>query len=58
MQIDLDQQALHAHNLSATDVGNALARQNLITPVGTEKIGSYEYTVDLNDSPKSPARLQ
>ena len=52
VQIDLDQNALHAHNLSATDVGNALARQNLITPVGTEKIGSYEYTVDLNDSPK------
>jgi multidrug efflux pump subunit AcrB len=52
VQIDLDQHALHAHNLSANDVGNALARQNLITPVGTEKIGSYEYTVDLNDSPK------
>jgi multidrug efflux pump subunit AcrB len=31
----------------------ALARQNLITPVGTEKIGSYEYTIDLNDSPKA-----
>jgi multidrug efflux pump subunit AcrB len=52
VQIDLDQQALHAHNLSATDVGAALARQNLITPVGTEKIGPYEYTIDLNDSPK------
>src|SRR6202046_2275677 len=52
VQIDLDQHALHAHNLSAADVGNALARQNLITPVGTEKIASYEYTVDLNDSPK------
>jgi multidrug efflux pump subunit AcrB len=52
VQIDLDQNALHAHNLSATDVGNALARQNLITPVGTEKIGSYEYAIDLNDSPK------
>jgi multidrug efflux pump subunit AcrB len=52
VQIDLDQRALRAHNISANDVGNALARQNLITPVGTEKIGSYEYTVDLNDSPK------
>ena len=28
-------------------------RQNLITPVGTEKIGSYEYTIDLNDLPKA-----
>ena len=52
IQIDLDQNALRAHGLSATDVGNALARQNLITPVGTEKIGTYEYTIDLNDSPK------
>jgi len=53
VQIDLDQNALRAHSLSATDVGNALARQNLITPVGTEKIGSYEYIIDLNDSPKA-----
>jgi multidrug efflux pump subunit AcrB len=53
VQIDLDQNALRAHSLSATDVGSALARQNLITPVGTEKIGTYEYTIDLNDSPKA-----
>ena len=33
-------------------MANALALQNQITPVGTEKIGSYEFTVDLNDSPK------
>src|SRR5580692_1690102 len=55
VQIDLDQNALRAHNLSATDVGNALALQNQINPVGTEKIGSYEFTVDLNDSPKAVA---
>ena len=52
LQIDLDQHALRAHNLSAADVSAALARQNLITPVGTQKIGAYEWTVDLNDSPK------
>src|ERR1700678_1943785 len=52
VQIDLNQNALRAHGLSASDVGVALARQNLITPVGTQKIGSYEYTIDLNDSPK------
>jgi multidrug efflux pump subunit AcrB len=52
IQVDLDQHALNAHNLSAADVGTALANQNLITPVGTQKIGSYEWTVDLNDSPK------
>src|SRR6202451_1207698 len=55
VQIDLDQKALGAHNLSASDVGQALALQNQINPVGTEKIGSYEFTVDLNDSPKAVA---
>ena len=55
VQIDLDQNALRAHNLSATDVGAALALQNQINPVGTEKIGPYEFTVDLNDSPKAVA---
>ncbi|SEG72274.1 Multidrug efflux pump subunit AcrB [Methylobacterium sp. 190mf] len=53
VQIDLDQSALHAHGLSAADVGAALARQNLITPVGTQKIGTFEWIVDLNDSPKT-----
>jgi multidrug efflux pump subunit AcrB len=53
VQIDLDQNALRAHGLSATDVGSALALQNQINPVGTEKIGAYEFTVDLNDSPKA-----
>jgi multidrug efflux pump subunit AcrB len=55
VQIDLDQNALRAHNLSATDIGAALALQNQINPVGTEKIGAYEFTVDLNDSPKAVA---
>src|SRR6202012_2908317 len=45
--------ALRAHNLSAIDVGQALALQNQINPVGTQKIGNYEFTVDLNDSPKA-----
>ena len=53
VQIDLDQNALRAHNLSAIDVGQALALQNQINPVGTEKIGAYEFTVDLNDLPKA-----
>jgi multidrug efflux pump subunit AcrB len=51
VQADLNQQALHQYGVSANDVINALSLQNLITPVGTEKIGSYEYTVNLNGSP-------
>jgi multidrug efflux pump subunit AcrB len=51
VQIDLDSSALQARGLSGQDVANALAAQNLITPVGTQKIGSFEYTIQLNNSP-------
>ncbi|HYS65943.1 MAG TPA: efflux RND transporter permease subunit [Paraburkholderia sp.] len=51
VQIDVDPAALEARGLSAQDVANALAGQNLITPVGTEKIGDYEYTLQLNNAP-------
>ncbi|HEY4091309.1 MAG TPA: efflux RND transporter permease subunit [Luteibacter sp.] len=51
VQIDIDPAALQARGLSAQDVANALAAQNLITPVGTQKIGDYEYTLQLNNSP-------
>ena len=51
VQIDVDPASMQARGLSAQDVANALAGQNLITPVGTEKIGDYEYTVQLNDAP-------
>ncbi|WP_426442067.1 efflux RND transporter permease subunit [Bradyrhizobium genosp. P] len=51
IQIDLNPTALQALGLSGQDVANTLAAQNLITPVGTEKIGSFEYTLQLNTSP-------
>ncbi|QPF82585.1 efflux RND transporter permease subunit [Bradyrhizobium genosp. L] len=51
IQIDLDPTALQALGLSGQDVANTLAAQNLITPVGTEKIGDFEYTINLNNSP-------
>ena len=53
VQADLNQQALHTYGISANDVVNALTIQNLITPVGTQKIGKFEYTVNLNDSPSA-----
>src|SRR6195952_2305886 len=55
VQADLNQQALHTYGISANDVVNALSIQNLITPVGTQKIGTYEYTVNLNNSPSQIA---
>ncbi len=51
IQVDLDQRAMQAKGVSAQDVGNAIGAQNLILPAGTEKIGSYEYSVKLNASP-------
>jgi len=51
IQIDLDDTALRAKGLSAQDVSNAFAAQNLINPVGTQKIGSTEYTMQLNNAP-------
>jgi multidrug efflux pump subunit AcrB len=57
IQIDLDPAALQARGLSGQDVANALAAQNLITPVGTEKIGAYEYAVQLNNAPSKLADL-
>ena len=47
----LDQQKLQAYGLSAQDVVNAIGQQNIVTPVGTEKVGDFEYVVSLNGSP-------
>lgn len=51
IQIDLDSAALHAKGLSAQDVAEAFNAQNLINPVGTQKIGATEYTMQLNNAP-------
>jgi multidrug efflux pump subunit AcrB len=51
IQIDLDSSAMQARGLSGQDVANTLAAQNLITPVGTQKIGKFEYTIQLNNAP-------
>ena len=50
-QVDLDQQALQAHNVSATDIVNAISAQNLILPAGDAKIGKFDWNVALNASP-------
>ena len=55
--IDIDSEAMQARGLSGQDVANALANQNLITPVSTQKIGAFEYTVQLNNAPSVIAEL-
>jgi multidrug efflux pump subunit AcrB len=57
IQVDLDPAALQATNLAPADVVQAISNQNLILPSGTSKIGSYEYDVDLNASPKTVEEL-
>jgi multidrug efflux pump subunit AcrB len=51
VMVDLDSAQLQSKGLSATDIVNTVATQNLILPAGTSKIGSFEYAVDLNGSP-------
>ncbi|HTR83928.1 MAG TPA: efflux RND transporter permease subunit [Reyranella sp.] len=53
IQIDLDPAAMQARGLSANDVANALTAQNLLTPAGTQKIGSVEYAIQLNNAPRN-----
>ncbi len=53
VQIDLDTAAMQARGLSGQDVAQALAAQNLIVPIGTQKIGSLEYTLQLNNAPSA-----
>ena len=50
VQVDLKLPELQARGLSAQDVATALAAQNIVTPVGTQKIGSLEYTINLNNA--------
>src|SRR5271156_4737753 len=57
VQIDLDSAAMQARGLSGQDVAGALAAQNLITPVGTEKIGNFEYSIQLNNAPTAVREL-
>jgi CzcA family heavy metal efflux pump len=51
VMIDINPQALFSHGLGANDVADALNSQNLILPTGTAKIGTREYSVQLNNSP-------
>ena len=51
VQVDLDQQAMQAHNVSADDVVNTITAQNLILPAGDEKVGKFDWNVALNASP-------
>jgi multidrug efflux pump subunit AcrB len=57
IQIDVDPSKLQALGLSGQDVANALSAQNLIQPAGTSKIGSFEYVIQVNNSPLKAGEL-
>ena len=57
VQVDLDQDAMQAHNVSADDVLDAVTVQNLILPAGDAKSGKFDWNVALNASPISLDRI-
>jgi len=57
VQIDLDQQAMQSHGVSAEDLVNAVSAQNLILPAGDQKIGKFDWNVSLNASPVNLERI-
>ncbi len=57
VSVDTDPTALQSKGLSAVDIVNAVGQQNLILPTGTAKIGSLEYTVEMNGSPRTVNEL-
>ncbi len=57
VSVDLNPGKLESYKISAAAVVHALAQENQITPVGTEKIGKFEYIIALNDAPTAIAKL-
>jgi len=54
VEVDLNPSGLQSKGLSALDVVNAIALQNLILPTGTSKIGGTEYQVTVpNAAPQT-----
>src|SRR5271155_4820943 len=57
ISVDLDSASLQSKGLSPVDIVNAVNAQNLILPTGTAKLGTLEYTVEMNGSPQTIAGL-
>ncbi|GBQ71105.1 multidrug efflux pump acriflavin resistance protein AcrB/AcrD/AcrF [Ameyamaea chiangmaiensis NBRC 103196] len=51
IMVDLDQNKMLAHNLSAEDVAAALNKQNVVLPAGDQKIGPMDFMVQTNATP-------
>jgi multidrug efflux pump subunit AcrB len=51
--VNMDQTAMQSKGVGPTDVLSALARQSVVMPSGTIKIGQTEYDVRTNGSPRT-----
>ena len=57
IEVDIDTEKLQAHQMSATDVVNAVAAQNIILPAGVVKMGQVDYQVESNSTAQTVAEL-
>ncbi len=57
VMIDLNESLIQSKGLSPQDVLTAVQQQNLISPLGTAKIGLFEYDVRANFSPRTVPEL-
>jgi multidrug efflux pump subunit AcrB len=57
VMVDLNQGLMQSKGLAPQDVLNAVQLQNLIVPSGTAKMGTFEYDIRLNGSPKTVPEL-
>jgi CzcA family heavy metal efflux pump len=57
VMVDLNESLIQSKGLSPQDILTAVQQQNLILPVGTAKIGRFEYDVRANFSPKTVQEL-
>jgi multidrug efflux pump subunit AcrB len=54
LMVDVDSLALQSRGLSARDVNTAIQNQVLTTPLGDSRIGTYDYNVNMNNTPVEP----
>ena len=57
VSINLDQAAMESKGIAPSDLLNALAQENVVTPSGTIKIGPKEYDVRTNGAPRTIDQL-
>lgn len=54
LMVDVNSLALQTRGLSARDVNNAIQNQVLTTPLGDARIGTYDYYINMNNTPVEP----